>query len=108
MANGVIHISTETNSNNFENEAPNDIQVSDEQGESMYPSNDSIDDIVLQGIMFNWERERRNKMFKLVEIALLEEFDRALLEEADIKKLNAAGWEIRNIDGEECAIKLTK
>ena len=84
--NDVFQISTETNSNNFENEAPNDIQVSDEQDESMYPSNDSFDEIVLKGIMFNLERERRNKMIKLVEIALLEEFDRVLVEEGDIKK----------------------
>ena len=42
--NDVFQNSTETNSNNFENEAPNDIQVSDEQDESMDPFNYSFDD----------------------------------------------------------------
>ena len=74
----------------------------------MDPFNYSFDDCDIKQIIFDMERERRKKMVKLVEIALLEEFDRALLEECDIEKLNAAGWEIHNIDGEECAIKYTK
>ena len=48
--NDVFQISTETNSNNFENEAPNDIQVSDELDESIDPSNDSFDHIDFKDI----------------------------------------------------------
>ena len=48
--NDAFQISTETNSNNFENEAPYDIQVSDEKDESMYPSNDSFDHIDFKDI----------------------------------------------------------
>ena len=47
-------------------------------------------------------------MIKLDEIELLEEFDRALFEGFDIELLNAAGWEIRIINGEEEWIKSTK
>ena len=47
-------------------------------------------------------------MIKLDEIELLEEFDRALFEGFDIEQLNAAGWEIRIINGEEEWIKSTK
>ena len=87
-----------------EYEAPNESQVSDELDESVGPFNDSFDDMCFKKIMFDVEREIRNQMND--EIALLEVSDNlALLEEGDIEKLNAAGWEICTINGEEWAIK---